>query len=181
MFGASGGHPRSSLKTVQPYLVTFHNKSDQVVTIDALNITKKGNEPYISNMCREYVRLRETVDLISELNRYDHHMKLSTTDVWGELKELYRQENVASPLEKFRKDSVTRSVLINNVTSLAPSLPDVWQVTWTAIDQAGGKKIGEGVWVSTLKIGFKQEVLEEDLGVNPFGFEVRAYKVTRRN
>lgn len=168
------------LKTVQPYLVTFSNKSEQVATIEPLHISKKENEVYIGNMCAEYVRLREVIDLQSELKRYDQCLMLSEDAVGQAFKQLYRHENPDSPLEKFRKESVTRSVLVNSVASLAPSLPNVWQVTWSTLDEQAGKTIGEGVWVSTLTIGFKTEVKEAEMGVNPFGFQVKSYSITKR-
>ena len=169
------------LKQVQPFLVTTHSKSEQLITLEPLTISQEATDNLIDSLVRNYVMLREAIDLQSEKHRYDHVLKFSEDALAKAFYDLYDEKNPKSPFVKFKGENVTRAVIIHNSACLAPSAPDVWQVEWESIDSKDGKEIGRARWVSTLTAALdKQEISYDDKFLNPVGFQVKQYTVSKK-
>lgn len=169
------------LKEIRPYLVTTHSRSDQVIEIEPLHLSKKATTMLMDTLVRQYVMMREPIDFQSEPDRWDKVLKFSSDTLAKAFYELYKQENPQSPFIKFKKEDVTRSVIILSSTCLAPSAPDVWQVEWESIDKRGEEEIGRNRWVSTLTVHLsKRELSHDEQYINPVGMEVQAYVVSRK-
>lgn len=169
------------LKEVRPYLVMTHNRSDQVIRVEPLVLSKKATHLLMESLVRQYVLLREPIDLQSEPHRWDQVLKFSSEELAKAFYDLYKQENPNSPFQKFKKEGVTRSVVILSSASLAPSAPDVWQVEWESLDKKGDQEIGKSRWVSTLTVHLSRgELIHEEQYVNPIGFEVHHYTVSKK-
>ena len=169
------------LREVRPFLVMTQDRSDQVIRIEPLVLSKKANHMLLDSMVRHYVLLREPIDLQSEPHRWGKVLKFSHEPLAKAFYDLYKQENPQSPFKKFKQEGITRSVVILSSASLAPSAPDVWQVEWDSIDKKDTQEIGRARWVSTLTISLsKQEISYEDQYLNPIGFEVTHYTVSKK-
>lgn len=169
------------LKEVRPMLVTTHSKSEQIVQVEPLKLSKEATKLLIEALVRQYVMLREPIDLQSEPHRWGKILKFSSDPLAKAFYNLYKKENPKSPFKKFQDQGITRSVILKTSACLAPSAPDVWQVEWESIDHKGDQEIGRARWVSTLTVGLtKKEVSYEDQYLNPIGFEVRHYAVSRK-
>ncbi len=169
------------LKQIQPMLLTVHEKSDQVVHVQPIDINQSGINLLMETLARQYVVWRETIDHQSEEDRWQKLIWFTSDKLYQSFYDLMKPENPDSPLEKFKKDRVTRSVTLLSVTHLAPSAPNVWQVEWVSIDTRDGEEIGRNVWVSTLTATCEEKSMGfDDRYINPIGFTVSHYTLMKK-
>ncbi len=170
------------LKQIQPMLLTVHEKSHQVVHIQPIETSEAGRDLLMETLARQYVAWRETIDHQSEEDRWQKLIWFTSKDLYQSFYDLMKPSNSDSPLEKFKKDRVTRSVTLLSTTHLAPSAPNVWQVEWMSIDMRDGQEIGRNVWVSTLTATCEErQVGFDDRYVNPIGFTVSHYTLIKKD
>ncbi|OJX10121.1 MAG: hypothetical protein BGO77_03135 [Caedibacter sp. 37-49] len=155
------------LKEVRPMLVTLKDKGEQVVHIEPFERNEKATTLLMETLSRQYVTLRETIDLQTEEVRWKHLSLMTGSQLNEEFMSLMKPDNQDSPFKKRLDEQVTREIQILSSTSLAPSAPNIFQVEWISRDRHKGQIIGQGHWVSTLTVFLEpHEVSLEDQYIN---------------
>lgn len=172
------------LKEIRPFLVQFHAQSEQVVTIKPLHVSKEATEQLMAYFVRQYVILRETIDLQTDRYRWKQVSLFSSLDITETFEELMDPADLQSPWNDFEQRQVQRQVKILNVQHLAPQAPNMWLIEWQGIDREIATKtvVQQAAYTSTL-IAHSREIKVdyEDQYVNPIGFTVTHYQVVKKN
>lgn len=136
----------------------------------------QSNAALISSMIRIYVNDRETVDKISEGERYARVQAMSTDTVFKAFESYYANKDV-SPLFQ---EGLKRAIQITNDRSLADG---IHQVEFTRIDtqERGLSPTVATKWVAMMKYGFadRKGTIEDKL-LNPLGIFIVEYSLTKR-
>jgi type IV secretion system protein VirB8 len=167
------------LKENRPYLLVLKDKGEQVAQIEPIAQGTKGLNLLIEGLCRRYVSLRESIDGLSEEERWKEICFLSSEDVWQDFDNTMNiKKNQNSPLKKHREDKVTRGISIKVSSKIAEG---VWQVEWESFSSRKQEELERHSWVSTLQVELRPgTVTIEDQFINPIGFTVVGYTVSKR-
>ena len=164
---------------VEPMLLTFKDKSEQIVKVEPFSKGTSGFELMTEMLVRDYVLSR-------------HELVLDEAEMrrrWGgegvvahrSDPEEYRRfvAEMAPKYEEIRQKRLVRTVVIHRVSKIADGY---WQVEFSTIDYDGAnRKIAEGLWVASMTVTYVlREVNWADRYMNPLGFTVTAYSVTVR-
>jgi type IV secretion system protein VirB8 len=167
------------LKSVEPMLVTFKERSDQIVKIEPFTRGTTGFELMTETMVRDYVLYREeiAVDEAEMRRRWGGEGVIAHRSDPEEY-----QRFVAGMLGKYddlRQKRISRTVNIRSVSKIADGY---WQVEFSTTDfDALNKKISENNWVASMTVGYvSREVTWDDRYMNPLGFTVNAYSVSAK-
>ena len=136
-------------------------------------------------MSRKYIELRESIDLQTEVRRWQEVAWLSEADVFEQFRKLMGRDNKDSPFERMKAERITRTVNIATFNILYPphkAEPSAtFQVEWEAVDYRQGQEIDRRRWVSTMSVQFKPQLVRaENRLINPIGFTVVGYSVGRK-
>lgn len=166
----------SPLIRVEPMLVTFKDRNEQLVKIEPFERGTSGFELMTESLVRDYVLSRHEVVLDEgELRRR-----------WGgrgivahrsSPEEYARFVGETAPkFDEIRQRRLMRTVAVHRVSKIADGY---WQVEFVTEDLIGGlTKVGEQRWVASLTVGYvPREVSWEDRYMNPLGFIVTGYSV----
>lgn len=173
------------LKQVVPMFITTAASKDRVVRVEPFKVGMHGFDLIAESMARRYVELRETIDLQTEVRRWQEVALLSSPDVFGQFKAFMGRENKDSPFEKMKAERITRAVNIHSVSLVytpTPAEPSAfYQVEFETVDSRLSKEIERRVWVVSLAVEFQPgEVKYEDRYMNPIGFTVTGYSVAKK-
>ena len=173
------------LKEVVPMLLTTGTKQDQIVRVEPFEIGMHGFDILAETMTRRYVELRETIDLQTEVRRWQEVAVLSSPDVFGEFRALMGRENKNSPFERMKAERITRAVNIIAVNVVYPPHPAepaaVYQVEFETVDYRLTQEIERRRWVASLSVEYQPRAVRyEDRYVNPIGFQVVGYSVAKK-
>jgi len=160
------------LKRVEPMLLTFSDKSDQIVRIEPFSRGTTGFEIMQEKMLRDYVEFREEIEPSNEemALRWGKAMRYMSTD--NVYRDFTRQKQPL--LEQARQRDIIREIKIYNVQDLNRRTV---LVDFVAVDyDAARQPISEKRWRATVQYGFfADEVVLEDRFINPIGFKVTRY------
>jgi len=166
----------SPLVRVEPMLLTFKDRSEQIVRIEPFQRGSSGFELMTEMLVRDYVLSR-------------HEVVLDESDMrrrWGgqglvahrsSPEEYARFVSETAPrFDAIRQARLVRSVEIHRVSKIAEGY---WQVAFSTRDMvAGADRGGVENWVASLTIAYvPREVSWEDRYMNPLGFVVTDYAV----
>ena len=166
----------SPLVRVEPMLVTFKDRSEQLVKIEPFERGTSGFELMTEALVRDYVLSR-------------HEIVLDETELrrrWGgrgivahrsSSEEYSRFVSETAPrYDEIRQRRLVRTVAVHRVSKIADGY---WQVEFVTQDFLSGvTKAGEQRWVASLTVGYvPREVSWEDRYMNPLGFIVTDYSV----
>ena len=168
----------SPLVRVEPMLVSFKEKSEQLVRIEPFSKGIRGFELMTEMLVRDYVLWREEVVLDEgEMRRR-----------WGgggviayrSDPEEYRRfvAAMAPKYEELRQNRQIRTVVVHRVSKISDGY---WQVEFTTaeVDPLNGSG-GEKTWVASLSAAYLPTAVRwEDRYMNPLGFVVLSYSVTQ--
>jgi type IV secretion system protein VirB8 len=169
------------LKEVQPMLISLSDKANQIIKVEPLERTVPGFEIMMEKLSRHYIILRESFDLISEEKRYQELAQFSSDELNTAFWEVINPEKEKSPLKQRLEKGISRSVIIKHCTSLAPDAPNTYQVEWESEDRQNNEVVERAHWVSTLTVDLdKSETTYEHQYLNPIGFKVTHYNLTRK-
>jgi type IV secretion system protein VirB8 len=169
----------SPLVRVEPMLLTFKDRSEQIVKIEPFERGTSGFELMTEALVRDYVLSR-------------HEIVLDEADMrrrWGgrgivahrSSDEEYARfvTETAPKYEELRQMRLMRTVAVRRVSRIADGY---WQVEFVTQDFTGGVKlVAEKQWVASLTIGYvPREVSWEDRYMNPLGFIVTDYSVAAK-
>jgi type IV secretory pathway component VirB8 len=164
------------LKRVEPFLVTFSQKDDQVVHIQPLNVRVNGIDVLIEAMAREFVRVREEIltDQEEMQRRWIDYLKTRM------IEDDYRAflSRVDAPFQELVAKGISRKVEIDRVIRRSANHLEVYYKT---LDQdRSGRTLLTSRWVARLRIGFEnQQVSDAGKYNNPLGFMVYDYSVSQ--
>lgn len=180
------------LQKVQPYLVTFSDKREQIVNIEPAQIDGKAYAVMTEVEVRDYVAGRHTIP----------STKSAIDAAWGPRSRLalrmvpdaYKQfvEANKSDLAALRSQGYVRAVEIAAVSRVAR---DTWQAEFQTVDTPAVASLGapgdlmsgppmtevRQTWVATLRVGYEpNRVRYDERLLNPLGFTVHEYSVTKK-
>ena len=169
----------SPLVRVEPMLLTFKDKGEQIVKVEPFSKGTAGFELMTEMLVRDYVLARQEVVLDEgEMRRRwgGEGLVAHRSDA-----DEYRRfvAETAPKFEEVRRKRLVRTVAIHRVSKIAEGY---WQVEFSTSDfDAADRKIDEGLWVASMTITYvKREISWEDRYMNPLGFVVLSYSVTAR-
>lgn len=173
------------LKEVVPMFITTGESRDRVVRVEPFEIGMHGFDVLAETMARRYIELRETIDLQSEVRRWQEVANLSAADVFNEFRSFMGRENKSSPFEKMKAERITRAVEVKAVSLVYPPTPAeptaVYQVEFETVDSRLSQEIERRRWVASLAVAFEpKSVRYEDRYLNPVGFTVTGYSVAKK-
>ncbi len=166
------------LKEVQPMLLVGGSKDDQVWRVEPFEVGARGWDLIAEKLVEDYVIKRETIDLQTEVERWQHVAWMSADPVFAEFRKFMGRENPESPFERAKKEHLTRTVNVQVVSMLNASQ---FQVEFERVDFRNGEEIDRKHIVATLTVEFQeQNVRREDRYMNPTGLTVVAYGLAEK-
>jgi type IV secretory pathway component VirB8 len=164
------------IKETIPYVIRVNNVTGVPDIVTALQDKKITYEDVMDKYwVASYVRARETYDWYSLQKDYDTVGVLSSPQVGAEYAKLFQGENALD--KKFA--NTTRAV--TEIVSVVPNGKGIATVRFVKHIKRVGQE-GEGEkhdWVATVTYAYlNPSLMKESLRlVNPFGFQVRSYRV----
>ena len=167
------------LYRVEPFLLTFQNRSEQVYNIQPITDELRNRKAITEVFVREYVLLRSsfTSDVSEVETRWmpgGPIQEMSTNQVYQDF-----LDNVAKKAVGIIKNQgMTRDVKILSVNELTDG---VWQVEYETKDMYPDSAAPEvGYWTASLNVGFRRKTVKYgDRLKNPVGFTVIRYALSR--
>ena len=174
------------LKTIEPIYVEFQHSTNSFVIVQRAGRDVRANQALISMFLRSYVSSRETVDKVTEGDRYRFVMALSNGEVGQTFKKLYGDKNNGLYYQEGRK----RSVHIINDNGLGGQIHQIMMETSTTDDQIdkdhdGHPDIVKVEWIVTMRYGFYDQYVNLDPRksgeqlLNPMGIQIEEYSIKK--
>ena len=163
---------------VEPFLLSFQNKNEQIVKIKPLSGGMESKKRISETFIRQYVLLRSsfTRDITEMEARWYPDgaiQELSSSIVYKD----FLRNTADKALAVIKKRGLVRKINILTVNELTKGL---WQVEYETRDMLPDSirpKINS--WTATIKIAYrKKEVKYNERFKNPVGFTVREYNLT---
>ena len=167
------------LYRVEPFLLTFQNRSEQVYNIQPITNELRNRKAITEVFVREYVLLRSAFssDVAENEVRWmpgGPIQEMSTNKVYQDF-----LDNVAKKaISVVKNQGMERSVKILSVNELADG---VWQVEYETRDMYPDSAQPEiGYWTASLNVGYRRKAVKYgDRMKNPVGFTVTKYALSR--
>ena len=167
------------LYRVEPFLLTFQNRSEQVYNIQPLTTELRNRKAITEVFVREYVLLRSTFS--SDVSEVEARwmpggpiQEMSDNRVYQDF-----LDNVATKAVSLIKNKgLERTVKILSVNELTDG---IWQVEYETKDMYPDSTEPEiGYWTASLNVGYRRKrVKYGDRLKNPVGFTVLRYALSR--
>ena len=165
------------LYRVEPFLLTFQNKEEQIYRIKPLEGRMEDRKSITEAFVREYVLNRSSFDSnIDEMEaRWGENgtiREMSSETVYSD----FRQKTAQRALEAIRKSGLVRTVRILTVNELDSGL---WQVEYETQDMYPNSPAPEiNYWTASLRITYKEKSVKYGERMkNPVGFTVIRYSL----
>lgn len=162
------------LKEKIPYFVHFLPKDEQIVYVEEFKQNKKSQRVIKEYLARDYVKKRETIDLITENDRWNYVMFISNNQVKSDFYKLY-QESLESPYKWAVNNNIIRHVSIISSSVLSDNQI---QVEFEILDSARANGQIINIMVAIANVSFEETDLPskgEDYLKNPFNYLVSDY------
>ena len=166
------------LYRIDPFLLTFQNRSEQVYNIQPLQGGLKNEKAVTEVFIREYVLLRSTFDrdVAGMETRWMPNgpiQEMSSPKVYSD----FLENTAKKALAAIRSRGLMREVKILSVNELSPGL---WQVEYETRDMYPDSSRPEvNYWTASLRVAYRRKsVRYGDRLKNPVGFTVTAYSLT---
>ena len=167
------------LYRVEPFLLTFQNRSEQVYNIQPLTTELRNRKAITEVFVREYVLLRSTFS--SDVSEVEARwmpggpiQEMSDNRVYQDF-----LDNVATKaISLIKNKGLERTVKILSVNELTDG---IWQVEYETKDMYPDSTEPEiGYWTASLNVGYRRKrVKYGDRLKNPVGFTVLRYALSR--
>lgn len=169
----------SPLVRVEPMLLTFKEKNEQLVRVEPFSRGTKGFELMTEMLVRDYVLSRNEIVLDEDemKRRWGGGGLVAHRSDTDEYRRFVSE--MAPKYEEIRQRRLLRTVIVHRVSKIAEGY---WQVEFSTNDtDATGRKISDSLWVASMTTTYvPREISWEDRYMNPLGFIVTAYSVTAR-
>lgn len=160
------------LKKTEPYLVYFSDAQTNFVRVEPANYDIRGDEAMLKSIIAGYVKNRETINRINDIERYEETRMQSKASVWNTFYSLVSQSNSI-----YATKGIYREIKIINSSILSKNVATVDFVA--TIIQSGTAQKNFKRYRATLNYDFeKQEINFDSLPQNPTGFIVNEYALT---
>lgn len=167
------------LYRVEPFLLTFQNRSEQVYNIQPVTTELRNRKAITEVFVREYVLLRSAFSNdVSEVEARwmpgGPIQEMSDNRVYQDF-----LDNVANrAIDIIKNQGMERKVKILSVNELADG---VWQVEYETQDMYSDSAQPEvGYWTASLNIGYRRKSVKYGERLkNPVGFTVLKYALSR--
>ena len=159
------------LKKVEPMLVTFSPKSEQVVHIEPFDKGTRGFDLMTEKMVGEYVKIREEIlsDEKEMAERYSNYIYNRTK---SEEFNVF-QDEASKRYNEFRTRRFTRYVDIVVVNRQGSGY--IVEYETTDVDYTG-REVQKLSWQATLTVDYiERQVTYKEQYINPLGFTVTSY------
>ena len=170
------------MHTVMPYLVTFSDKSEQMVRIDPPTTKLTSVSIILKDEIEQYMKSRYTItgDAAETTERWQTHVRLfSTTRVYNEF-----QSEVAPVADLMKEGRFTRQVKL--VNTLQPE-PGLFHVDFDVYDHTQGNGLADSSdkeysFSAELRVAMRPQFIQRAMiALNPFGFTVYQYSMSPRH
>jgi type IV secretory pathway component VirB8 len=164
------------LKKIEPMLVTFNDKNEQIVQIEPFVTGKAGIQLFTEKMAGEYVKIREEIilDQNEQQRRWVEYLKYRMPE------QAYNAflTTINQPYQELKQKGISRSVDIKSTVSRSQTFVEVEYVT-TDTDRLGNVLL-QGKWKARLQVNYvpRNVVLAEQY-FNPLGFTVLDYSIAQ--
>jgi hypothetical protein len=132
-------------------------RADQVVRVEPYAIRTKGFGLFVEAMLKGYVEKRETIDLHTEVPRWQEVNWMTGEEVWNAFHRLMEKGNKDSPFDRYKREGVTRAVHVSVVSEVSPN---VYRVEWDSTDSHLTEPRGRGHWVSTITVAYQEKAVK---------------------
>jgi type IV secretory pathway component VirB8 len=161
------------LKRVEPFLLTFSDKNQQIVRIEPISKDASGFQLLIESMANEFVKIREefVFDEQEQQRRWTQYIRprVPQREFESFLKEM------ADFYPKIRDANLGQNVEIFRTQRISSNVIEVY-FEITVIDKRGTVK-GRKSWISRVTFGFRQQAVSlSEQYLNPLGFTVLTYQ-----
>lgn len=170
------------LKRVEPFLLTFQSKDEQVVRIRPLSKDMAAEDIISEAMIRQYVLLRNT--MVSDVDEMSFRWGADGPLRWMSSPQVYKQfsKTVKDWLSRIKLEGLTREVRIESVVR-QQNIWLVYIVTRDMLPEAEEPAISR--WRIRLSIKYfakdQRQVKYIDRLKNPLGFSVDGYSIESAN
>lgn len=162
------------LKEKQPYLVFFSEPATNFVRVEPANYDIRGDEALLKGIIAGYVKKRETINRVDDIERYEEVRMQSASKVWNTFNALITQSGSI-----YSKRSLYREIRIINSSILSENVATVDFVATIIQEGTGEMKKEFKRYRATIKYDFtKQEINFDSLPSNPTGFIINEYALT---
>lgn len=162
------------LKEKQPYLVFFSEPATNFVRVEPANYDIRGDEALLKGIIAGYVKKRETINRVDDIERYEEVRMQSNSKVWNTFNALIVQSG-----SLYSTKSLYREIKIINSSILSENVATVDFVASIIQEGTGEVKKDFKRYRATLKYDFKQQDINFDsLPSNPTGFIIEEYALT---
>ena len=166
------------LYRVEPFLLSFQNKSEQIYNIQPVRENLKDQSAITEVFVREYVLLRSSFDTdVPELEvRWMPDgpiQEMSSPKVYQD----FLNRTAKKALKIVKTKGLVRSVKILSVNELKVGL---WQVEYETSDMyPSSMKPDINYWTASLQVGYRRKTVKHgDRLKNPVGFTVLRYSLS---
>ncbi|MCI6641478.1 MULTISPECIES: type IV secretion system protein [Campylobacter] len=161
------------LKETKPVLLKFSEADSRFVTINDTNLNVRSDEQLLKSILAGYVKNREMINRIDDIERYNEIRTQSNREVWEAFQNL-----VADPNSIYTTKSYYRDIQILNVAILSANVATIdFQAEIT--NPTGSEKTFKK-YRSAVEYDFQnQSGTYADNIKNPTGFIVKKYRVTQ--
>lgn len=162
------------LKEKQPYLVFFSEPATNFVRVEPANYDIRGDEALLKGIIAGYVKKRETINRVDDIERYEEVRMQSNSKVWNTFNALIVQSG-----SLYSTKSLYREIRIINSSVLSENVATVDFVATIIQEGTGEVKKDFKRYRATLKYDFKaQDINFDSLPSNPTGFIIEEYALT---
>ena len=161
------------LKETKPVLLKFSDGDSRFVTIDDTSLNVRSNEELLKSILAGYVKNREMINRIDDVERYNEIRTQSSRQVWEAFQSL-----VSDPNSIYTTKNYFRNIQILNVAVLSQNVATVdfqAEITNPTRTEVSYKK-----YRSAIEYDFRnQSGTYADTMKNPTGFIVSKYQITQ--
>lgn len=161
------------LKETKPVLLKFSDADSRFVTMSDTNLNVRSDEQLLKSILAGYVKNREMINRIDDIERYNEIRVQSSRQVWEAF-----QTIVADPNSIYTTKNYYRDIKILNVSILSYNVATVdFQAE---ITNPSGTEKEYKKYRCAIEYDFQnQNNTYEDTLKNPTGFVVKQYRVTQ--
>lgn len=168
-------HQLNPVTIKEPVYVEFQSSGNTVARIERVPDSLARSALVVGAETRRFVVDRETVDRTTESERYPRVFAMSDAPLAKVFRETY-----GGPTSLFKREGFKRSVQVARDSALGEGIHQVEIVT-TDTERPGAQPVVQE-WIVTMTYEFRSEAKSYEQGLlNPMGFTVIEYTITRRN
>lgn len=164
------------LKRVEPYLLTFQSRDEQVVRVQPLSANLAASDIITEALIRQYVLLRNT--MVADIDEMSFRWGVDGPIRWMSSDRVYNEFNktLRDWLERIKIDGLTREVRIESVVR-QQNLWVVYLQTRDMLPEAEEPALSRWKVQVMVRYFAKNEVKYVNRLKNPLGFSVDGYSI----